>query len=73
MTIKIAAMKIPYGGAKGGIKLDPSKYSEAEIERIMRRYTIELCKRGLLSPSLDVPAPDINTGPKHMAWIKDTY
>jgi len=39
----------------------------------MRRYTIELCKRGLLSPSLDVPAPDINTGPKHMAWIKDTY
>lgn len=73
MTMKISAMNIPFGGAKGGVKIDPSKYSENELERVVRKYTIELGKRRLIGPAIDVPAPDINTNPKYMAWMKDTY
>ena len=61
MSMKISAMNIPYGGGKGGVKIDPTKYSKAELERVVRRYTIELGKRGLLHPARDVPAPDVNT------------
>ena len=73
MSFKCAAMSIPFGGAKGGIKVNASELSSEEMTRLIRRYTIELGTRGLISPSLDVPAPDINTNEKHMAVIMDTY
>ena len=71
MVYKTAAVNIPYGGAKGGIALDPSEYSEAELERITRSYAEEL--RPLIGEDRDIPAPDVNTGQREMNWIKDTY
>ena len=71
MTIKNAAVNLPYGGGKGGIRLDPRKYSQGELERVTRRYTTEI---GLIiGPEKDIPAPDVNTGPQTMAWMMDTY
>lgn len=71
MTIKNAAVNLPYGGGKGGIRLDPRQYSTSELERITRRYTSEI---GLIiGPDKDIPAPDVNTGPQTMAWMMDTY
>ena len=71
MTWKSAIVNIPFGGAKGGIQVDPSKYSKSELQRITRRFTFALgCNIG---PEFDIPAPDVNTNPQIMAWILDTY
>ena len=71
MSVKNAAVNVPYGGAKGGIRIDPRKYSQNELEKIARRYTSEI---GLIiGPTKDIPAPDVNTNEKVMAWMMDTY
>ncbi len=71
MTIKNAAVNLPFGGAKGGIRIDPTKVSRAELERITRRYTSEI---GIvIGPNRDIPAPDVNTNAQVMAWMMDTY
>ncbi|QSG08865.1 Glu/Leu/Phe/Val family dehydrogenase [Halapricum desulfuricans] len=71
MVYKCAAVDIPYGGGKGGIEIDPSEYSESELERITRTFATEL--RPLIGEDKDIPAPDVNTGQREMDWIKDTY
>lgn len=71
MTWKTAIAGIPYGGGKGGIQIDPSKYSPTEMERITRRFTYALGSN--IGPEYDIPAPDVNTNPQIMAWILDTY
>ncbi|MFC4276476.1 Glu/Leu/Phe/Val family dehydrogenase [Achromobacter aloeverae] len=71
MSIKNAAVNLPYGGAKGGIRVDPRTLSQAELERITRRYTSEIGV--IIGPSKDIPAPDVNTNAQIMAWMMDTY
>jgi len=73
MTWKCAALDVPFGGAKGGIRVNPKLLSANELERIVRAYVVELCSFNAIGPGIDVPAPDMGSGPREMGWIRDTY
>ncbi len=73
MTFKTALVEVPFGGSKGGLCINPKDWNEEELERITRRFTFELARRDLIHPSLNVPAPDMGTGEREMAWMMDEY
>ena len=73
MSYKCAIVDVPFSGSKGALKIDPKKYERGEMARITRRFAQELIKRDLINPSQNVPAPDLGTSEREMAWIADEY
>lgn len=73
MSLKLSVVEVPFGGAKGGLRMNQSKFSRNEVERVLRRYTIEMAKYNFIGPGRDVPGPDVGTTTWHMDKMKDTY